>query len=110
MIEKEVLSLEFFKFAGVFTGEIKNLRYMIEKIEKDGKEVLEVHIWQGPYNLSSTKDEYVKSEVFELSENGRTQAMSFIEEEYNKNVDLYAKIDSVLDCDHLLKDEIRERI
>ena len=111
MIErKDFLALNFYK-KEKFTGSYKNMHYRISKEDKvvgqeekegeNGVELVDVKetifmlkYWPGPYNYDNTADTLKQSAEFPFSEEGLVEIAAFLNEQYEKQKDLW-KIDTM---------------
>ena len=69
-----------------YTGSQQGLRYCLRKKgdEKKGEPViLEVFAWPEPFNLEHTPEALVEREEFPVSEEGRAEAIKWLEERYD---------------------------
>lgn len=87
---EDVLNMNFYK-KEKFTGSYKGMRYLLKKdsIEQpsetpdtvlETKTVFRCYIWPGPYNFDSTPDEQKISKVFDFTEEGKQQAVDWMNE------------------------------
>jgi len=87
--EKDVLSFEFFKYGGVFSGSFDHMevRYRITRIGEKPDFSLKAWIWKGPdaYDIvSASAPDSVLEETFPYSEEGRVSAAGWISEKYEE--------------------------
>lgn len=79
MIKKgQILSKEYYKYGGVFTGSLKGMRYKVQKMD----EKIKVHVWYEPYCYDIAKKEEMIEEVFEFSKEGLDKAVDWLNETY----------------------------
>jgi len=66
-----------------FTGSYKGMRYLVKK-EKDDAEndIFRATVWPGPYNFSTTPDDQKISATFPFTEEGRQQAVDWMNEQW----------------------------
>lgn len=84
-MEKDILSFNYLKLQP-FTGSHQGMRYCIRKKgdEKQGDSVvLEALVWPEPFNLEHTDEAFVEQKEFPFSDEGRTQAIEWLEERYS---------------------------
>lgn len=94
MIErKDLLALNFYKKSPFF-GSLKNMHYKIERIavgENDEESfAFKVTYWPGPYILAKTADTLKQEAQFPFSEEGLCQAVDFLNEQYEKQKELWS--------------------
>lgn len=86
MLKKETfVPIQFFK-KEAYTGSMKGMRYRINK-EEDG---LLVTVYPQPYCYEATPDEKKTKAVFPFSEEGREQALEWINEQFTEKQDLWS--------------------
>ncbi|BBF43690.1 hypothetical protein lbkm_2378 [Lachnospiraceae bacterium KM106-2] len=91
MIKKEsILTLHFFDYGEAFTGSDGNMRYRMMKVEHEVEEEkkeakLLVTVWPGPYAYDHTEEEKKQSREFAFSEEGKSAAVDWLNEEYEKS-------------------------
>ncbi len=73
------VSIPYFKKT-VFTGSYGKMRYVIGKAEERGETVLKVWYWEGPYASICVPEEKKTSAVFPFSEDGISQAVTWLNE------------------------------
>ena len=87
---EDILNLNFYKKER-FTGSYLGMRYLIQK-EKDGDgedaaDCLCAYAWPGPYIFSNTPDEKKVSARFPFSDEGRHQAVDWLNDLYESRKD-----------------------
>ena len=81
MIEDhEVLSFNYLK-KQAFTGSFQGMRYCLRKKEEEEKVFLEVVVWPEPLNLEHTDPLLCEYHHFDFSEEGRTDAIVWLNEQ-----------------------------
>lgn len=85
-IQEEKISLNFIKKENL-TGSYQGMRYMLKKQE----EKLVAVIWPEPFCFEVTPDEKKESVEFELSMDGKKQAVAWLNEQYEKNKESWLK-------------------
>lgn len=86
MLKKETfVPIQFFK-KEAYTGSMNGMRYRINK-EEEG---LEVTVYPQPYCYEATPDEKKTKAVFPFSEEGRQQALEWINEQFIEKQDVWA--------------------
>lgn len=86
-----ILSLAFLKKSR-FTGSDRGMRYCIRKIENDGISLLEVLVCPGPFSIDKTKEELFIKEEFPFTDEGRQEAVFWMNEMYMENFDFYEDV------------------
>lgn len=87
MVKKDqILSLEYYRYKGMFSGSFKGMRYRIEKITKGEEDFFEVYVWPEPYNFEMTSKEVMKEKNFPFTDEGRESVVNWINENYKKGV------------------------
>ncbi|WP_077611860.1 GNAT family acetyltransferase [Clostridium sp. Marseille-P2415] len=80
MLEKETfVPIQFFK-KEIYTGSMKGMRYRVKK----GDEGLEAFVYPEPYCYEATPEEQKIKAVFPFSEEGREQAVDWINRQYEE--------------------------
>jgi len=79
MVERnDVLNLNFYN-KSPFMGSDKGIRYRIEKCTpEDGDAFLLTTVWPEPFSFDATAEEDKTKKEFAFSEDGMTEAISFI--------------------------------
>lgn len=92
---KDFLALNFYKKTD-FYGSYKNMHYRIKKTsketEEETKDIFLVTYWPGPLCLSSTDDELKQEAEFPFSEEGINQVADFLNEQYEKQIELWQSV------------------
>uniref|UniRef100_UPI003FF083A0 GNAT family acetyltransferase n=1 Tax=Roseburia sp. TaxID=2049040 RepID=UPI003FF083A0 len=84
---EDVLSLNFYK-KEKFTGSYRGMRYLLEKSkDEEDADIFRCHIWPGPYNYASTPDEKKKTACFPFTEEGKKQAVDWMNDEWSSHTD-----------------------
>ena len=89
---EDVLNLNFYK-KEKFTGSYKGMRYLLKKdsvelpsenpdTPPETKTIFRCYIWPGPYNFASTSDEKKISATFDFTEEGKQQAVDWLNEQW----------------------------
>ena len=78
---EDFLSLNFVKKED-FTGSHRGMRFMLHQETVDEEKKLKVYIWSEPFGFEATPDEEKISELFEFSEEGLSQAIDWMNENY----------------------------
>lgn len=74
---KDILSMEFLKKTE-FTGCNQGMRYRLEKFEDGEEKKLKCTVWPDLFNFFKTPDEEKTSELFDFSEDGVVDAVSWM--------------------------------
>lgn len=81
------ISLNFLKKEN-YTGSMQGMRYMLRK---EG-EKLEVTIWPEPFSYQATKQELKQSNEFEFSNEGKEQALDWVNKQYEQQKELWDSV------------------
>ncbi len=73
----------------VYSGSMKGMRYRLEKVGEKTELKILVHIWPEPLCFDKTAEEKKKSKEFEFSMDGKDQIVTWLNEEYEVNKDLW---------------------
>lgn len=85
MIKKETfVPIQFFK-KEPYAGSMKGMRYRLKKEEAG----LEVTVYPEPYCYEATPEEQKTKEVFPFSEEGREQAVEWINQQYEEKMEIW---------------------
>ena len=92
MIEKsEILSLVFLKKSR-YTGYYRGMRFCIKKVVQDEISMLEASVCPGPFSVDKTKPELFLKKEFPFTDEGRYEAVDWMNEEYEKRCDFYEDV------------------
>ncbi len=110
--ENEIMPFNFFKYGGVYTGECgtnKQMRYRIARIGEKPDFKFEVSVWQGPFAYCAVLKEDVTAAEFEFSNEGRLEAISWLQSVYDNDRDRWDSAPDILaapiDLDEMYKNE-----
>lgn len=78
---EDFLSLNFVKKED-FTGSHRGMRFMLHQETVEEEKKLKVYIWSEPFGFEATPDEKKISRLFEFSEEGLSQAIDWMNENY----------------------------
>lgn len=72
-----------------WSGSYQGMRFMMQKmkVEEDSDPVLSVACWKEPYSFEATPEEKKTYEQFPLTEEGRLQAIEWLEQEYEAHIE-----------------------
>lgn len=85
MLERsEYMPLEYIR-KQKWTGSFQGMRFLLHRIEKEEQSILEAVIWKEPYSFEATPEEEKHRQQFPFSEEGREQAIVWLEEEYEQH-------------------------
>ena len=87
LVKETFVPIQFFK-KEAYTGSMSGMRYRIKK-EEEG---LEAAVYPQPYCYEATPDEKKIKAVFSFSEEGREQAINWINEQYTEKQDLWEAV------------------
>lgn len=89
---KDLLALNFYKKT-CFFGSLKKMHYKIEMAtvtnEEEENKIFKVTYWPGPYILSKTPDNLKQYAEFPFSEEGLQSVADFLNEQYEKQKELW---------------------
>ena len=105
--DRDVLPLNFFNYGGIFSGSCVNMRYKIRR--KGGGEepyLLEALVWPGPYDEKDTKEEMIQRQEFPCTQEGRADAVSWLNEMYEKGGSTFSEKRGLLDADDNLREPL----
>lgn len=96
--DSDVYSLIHYEYGLPYSGEYGGMRYRIarsplERVfgkKEKGEAVLEVIIWRGPFAFDTTKEEKITN-TFPFTEEGKSQAVAWINEKYAEHPEEWAK-------------------
>lgn len=92
MIEYDtILSLPFLKKSR-FTGSERGMRFVVKMIQKDDISRLEARVCPGPYSVDCTKEELFLSKEFPFTDEGRREAVDWMNEEYRRRFEFYEDV------------------
>ena len=77
MIDAATISIQYIK-KDDFTGSFRGMRYRLAK----ASEGMEVVIWPGPYNFIKTPEEKKQRKEFELTQEGKEEAVRWLNDQY----------------------------
>ena len=82
----DALNLNYYKKT-TFTGWMGGMRFLIKReTPEDADAIFHVWIWPGPYIFDKTDDSLKRENTFPFSEEGKKQAVDWINEEYEANI------------------------
>lgn len=85
MLNKETfVPIQFFK-KEAYTGSMNGMRYRINKVE----EGLEAAVYPEPYCYEATPEEQKIKMIFPFSEEGRQQAVDWINQQYEEKLSIW---------------------
>ncbi len=93
--EKEILPFNFFSYGGVYSGEHKGMRYIIKRTGKKPDFILNALVWQGPYASAAVDPENITTKEFEYSEEGRAEAIRWIQQMYDERRNEWDSVPSI---------------
>ncbi len=91
MINKENLVSLNFLMKENFAGSMQGMRYRLSKIGEMPDFKLEVTIWPEPYSYLATPKEQKQIVEFEFSNDGKDQAVDWLNEQYEQQKELWNK-------------------
>ena len=82
----DALNLNYYKKT-TFTGWMGGMRFLIKRETlEDADAIFHVWIWPGPYIFDMTDDSLKRENTFPFSEDGKKQAVDWINTEYEANI------------------------
>ena len=82
----DALNLNYYKKT-TFTGWMGGMRFLIKReTPEDADAIFHVCIWPGPYIFDMTDDSLKRENTFPFSEDGKKQAVDWINTEYEANI------------------------
>jgi len=91
MISREdILSMEYLK-KSEYTGCCQGMRYRLEGMSTDDGKILAVTVWPEPFNYFKTPEERKHREKFAFSEEGVVEAIAWMNEQLEKEQELFGK-------------------
>lgn len=85
---EDILNMNFYK-KEVFTGSYLGMRYRIQK-ESAESDCFRVWVWPGPYAFAATGEDVKTSADFPFTEEGRQQAVDWLNEQWAAKKDVWA--------------------
>lgn len=87
MLKKETfVPMAFFK-KEAYTGSMKGMRYRVAK----GEEGFEVWVYPEPFSFDATPKEQKRTAQFPFTEEGRCQAVDWINQKYEEELSVWEK-------------------
>lgn len=85
----EVLNLNYYKKTA-YTGWTGGMRFLIRReTPEDGEAIFHVYAWPGPYIFDLTADEQKLEASFPFSEEGKKQAVDWLNLQLTEHADLW---------------------
>lgn len=82
----EYMPLEYFKKQR-WSGSYQGMRFLFQKQTEEETAYLVVTVWKEPYSFEATPEEKKTTERFGLDEEGRLQAIRWLEQQYEERQD-----------------------
>ena len=87
----EVLNLNYYKKT-TYTGWMGGMRFLIRReTPEEGDAIFHVWVWPGPYIFDLTADERKFDAVFPFTEEGKQQAVDWINAQFEEHKSLWPK-------------------
>ena len=87
----DALNLNYYKKT-TFTGWMGGMRFLIKReAPEDADAIFHVWIWPGPYIFSETPAEKKLTAQFPFTEEGKRQAVDWINSQFEEHADLWPK-------------------
>ena len=80
--EKQILSLNFLSYGGIFTGDHCGMRYRMARTGEKPDFTLTAWVWPEPLSFEATPEERKICAQFPFTEEGHGQAVHWIQEQY----------------------------
>lgn len=93
--EKQILPFNFFSYGGTYSGDHNGMRYMIKRTGKKPGFMLDALVWRGPFASSAVNPDDITTKQFEYSEEGRKEAIEWIQKMYDERKDEWANAPSI---------------
>ncbi len=94
------MRFNFFKYGGVFSGDHKGMRYRIGRIGEKPDFILQAAVWPEPFSFEKTKEEEKVFADFPYSEEGRDQAVIWIQGQYEAQKMRWDHVPTLYDAVH----------
>ncbi len=82
--EKQILSLNFLSYGGIFTGDHCGMRYRMARTGEKPDFTLTAWVWPEPLSFDATEAARRTACTFEFTEDGRTAAILWLKEQYQE--------------------------
>lgn len=82
----EYMPLEYFK-KQKWSGSYQGMRFMLQTLTQEEETCLSATVWKEPYSYETTPEEKKTTECFPLDEEGREQAILWLEQQYEARQD-----------------------
>lgn len=87
----DALNLNYYKKT-TYTGWMGGMRFLIKReAPEDADPIFHVWIWPGPYIFDLTDDSLKKENTFPFSNEGKEQAVDWINEQYEANISYWPR-------------------
>ncbi len=91
----ELPGFTFLASGNVFSAEHKGMRYRLCKVEVGEKEyAVQACVWPSPWCFDKTQEENKTFETFELSEGALPLIKAWLNEQFEKNGEVWSKADT----------------
>ena len=88
---EDALNLNYHKKTS-FTGWMGGMRFLLKRIaSEEGDEYFMTYVWPGPYIFDVTPDEKKTSAKFPFTDEGKNQAVDWINQQYTSRMDEWPK-------------------
>lgn len=99
MLDHEcIFSLNFLSYKGVQTGDHHGMRYRMVRIGEKPDFKLLASVWPEPFAYKMTPEEKITEKEFDFSEEGRTQAIDWLIEQYDTRREEWDNVPTLLNA------------
>lgn len=84
--EKEILSLNFLSYEGIYTGDHHGMRYRLARTGEKPDFSLTAWVWPEPLCFEAAPEEKKTAEVFAFTEEGRRESIRWLKEQYETRI------------------------
>lgn len=86
-----IMSLTFLSYGGEMSGDHFGMRYMLKRIGEKPDFFIEATVWPEPLCFDKTPDESKIIKQFEFTDEGRSQAIEWLQQMYDNNRQIWDK-------------------
>ena len=101
IVMEDILGFNFFQYGSPYTGECGGMHFRMERSplenvvfnhdpHKNDEALFAVTVWRGPFNYDTTRQKKITAQ-FPFTEEGRIQAVQWLNERYNEKIDYWAE-------------------
>lgn len=97
MLDKQtMMPFNFLSYGGVITGQQKGMRYRLKRTGEKPDFKLCATVWPGPFAYDATPNEKKTDCEFPYSDEGRSEAIDWMMEQYETRRDEWDNVPSIL--------------